>query len=60
MRDVLVLVLGGGQGTRLFPLTHRRSKPAVPIGSKYRLVDVPISNCLHVDLRRIFVLTQFN
>jgi glucose-1-phosphate adenylyltransferase len=60
MRDVLVLILGGGQGTRLFPLTHQRSKPAVPIGSKYRLIDVPISNCLHVDLRRIFVLTQFN
>jgi glucose-1-phosphate adenylyltransferase len=60
MRDVLVLILGGGQGSRLFPLTHMRSKPAVPIGGKYRLIDVPISNCLHVDLRRIFVLTQFN
>jgi glucose-1-phosphate adenylyltransferase len=60
MRDVLVIVLGGGQGTRLFPLTHMRSKPAVPIGGKYRLIDIPISNCLHADLRRIFVLTQFN
>jgi glucose-1-phosphate adenylyltransferase len=60
MRDVLVIILGGGQGTRLFPLTHMRSKPAVPIGGKYRLIDIPISNCLHVDLRRIFVLTQFN
>ena len=60
MRDVLVIILGGGQGTRLFPLTHMRSKPAVPIGGKYRLIDVPISNCLHVELRRIFVLTQFN
>ena len=60
MRDVLVIILGGGQGTRLFPLTHMRSKPAVPIGAKYRLIDVPISNCLHVELRRIFVLTQFN
>ena len=60
MRDVLVVILGGGQGSRLFPLTHKRSKPAVPIGSKYRLIDVPISNCLHVELRRIFVLTQFN
>jgi glucose-1-phosphate adenylyltransferase len=60
MRDVLVVILGGGQGTRLFPLTHMRSKPAVPIGGKYRLIDVPISNCLHVELRRIFVLTQFN
>ncbi|MGE3842902.1 MAG: glucose-1-phosphate adenylyltransferase [Vicinamibacterales bacterium] len=60
MRDVLVIVLGGGRGTRLFPLTHARSKPAVPIGGKYRLIDIPISNCLHADLRRIFVLTQFN
>jgi glucose-1-phosphate adenylyltransferase len=60
MRDVLAIILGGGQGTRLFPLTELRSKPAVPIGGKYRLIDVPISNCLHADLRRIFVLTQFN
>jgi glucose-1-phosphate adenylyltransferase len=60
MDDVLAIVLGGGQGSRLFPLTHQRSKPAVPIGGKYRLIDVPISNCLHADLRRIFVLTQFN
>jgi glucose-1-phosphate adenylyltransferase len=60
MRDVLAIILGGGQGTRLFPLTQLRSKPAVPIGGKYRLIDVPISNCLHADLRRIFVLTQFN
>jgi glucose-1-phosphate adenylyltransferase len=60
MRDTLALILGGGQGTRLFPLTQLRSKPAVPIGGKYRLIDVPISNCLHADLRRIFVLTQFN
>lgn len=60
MRDVLALVLGGGQGTRLYPLTEMRSKPAVPIGGKYRLIDVPISNCLHADLRRIYVLTQFN
>ena len=57
---VLALILGGGQGTRLFPLTHHRSKPAVPIGGKYRLIDIPISNCLHADIRRIFVLTQFN
>ena len=60
MDDVLAIVLGGGQGSRLFPLTHQRSKPAVPIGGKYRLIDVPISNCLHAGLRRIFVLTQFN
>src|SRR5215475_14851399 len=58
--DVLAIILGGGQGTRLFPLTQQRSKPAVPIGGKYRLIDIPISNCLHADVRRIFVLTQFN
>jgi glucose-1-phosphate adenylyltransferase len=60
MTHVLALILGGGRGTRLFPLTHLRSKPAVPIGGKYRLIDVPISNCLHADVRRIYVLTQFN
>lgn len=60
MNDVLAIILGGGQGSRLFPLTQTRSKPAVPIGGKYRLIDVPISNCLHAELRRIFVLTQFN
>jgi glucose-1-phosphate adenylyltransferase len=60
VNDVLAIILGGGQGSRLFPLTQTRSKPAVPIGGKYRLIDVPISNCLHADLRRIFVLTQFN
>lgn len=60
MDDVLTLILGGGRGTRLFPLTHMRSKPAVPIGGKYRLIDIPISNCLHAGLKRIFVLTQFN
>ena len=58
--EVVALILGGGQGTRLFPLTQLRSKPAVPIGGKYRLIDIPISNCLHADIRRIFVLTQFN
>jgi glucose-1-phosphate adenylyltransferase len=58
--EVLALILGGGQGSRLFPLTHHRSKPAVPIGGKYRLIDIPVSNCLHADIRRIFVLTQFN
>jgi glucose-1-phosphate adenylyltransferase len=60
MNDVLTVVLGGGRGTRLFPLTHLRSKPAVPIGGKYRLIDIPLSNCLHAGLKRIFVLTQFN
>ena len=58
--EVLALILGGGQGKRLFPLTQLRSKPAVPIGGKYRLIDIPVSNCLHADIRRIFVLTQFN
>ena len=60
MNDVLALILGGGRGTRLFPLTRMRSKPAVPLGGKYRLIDIPISNCLHAGLKRIFVLTQFN
>jgi glucose-1-phosphate adenylyltransferase len=60
MNDVLTLILGGGRGTRLFPLTRMRSKPAVPLGGKYRLIDIPISNCLHAGLKRIFVLTQFN
>jgi glucose-1-phosphate adenylyltransferase len=58
--DTLAIILGGGQGKRLFPLTATRSKPAVPIGAKYRLIDVPISGCLHAEIRRIFVLTQFN
>ncbi|MDB2462761.1 glucose-1-phosphate adenylyltransferase [Algibacter sp.] len=57
---VLSIVLGGGQGSRLYPLTDRRSKPAVPIAGKYRLVDIPISNCINADIKRIFVLTQFN
>lgn len=58
--EVLAIIMGGGQGTRLFPLTQRRSKPAVPIAGNYRLIDIPVSNCLHADIRRIFVLTQFN
>ena len=58
--EVLAIILGGGQGSRLFPLTHHRAKPAVPIGGSYRLIDIPLSNCLHADIRRIFVLTQFN
>jgi glucose-1-phosphate adenylyltransferase len=58
--EVLAIILGGGQGSRLFPLTQHRSKPAVPIGGSYRLIDIPVSNCLHADIRRIFVLTQFN
>ncbi len=57
---VICIVLGGGQGSRLYPLTATRSKPAVPIAGKYRLVDIPISNCLHSGITRIYVLTQFN
>jgi glucose-1-phosphate adenylyltransferase len=60
MHDCIAVILGGGRGTRLFPLTYERSKPAVPIGGKYRLIDIPISNCLNANLRRIFVLTQYN
>src|SRR4030095_1127361 len=60
MRDVIGVILGGGRGSRLFPLTQHRSKPAVPIGGKYRLVHIPNSNCLTSNLRRIFVLTQYN
>ncbi len=60
MQKVVCLILGGGRGSRLYPLTKSRSKPAVPIGGKYRLIDIPISNCIHSDLNRIFVLTQFN
>ena len=56
----MAVILGGGRGTRLHPLTKSRSKPAVPIGGKYRLVDIPISNCLNSKIRKIFVLTQFN
>jgi glucose-1-phosphate adenylyltransferase len=57
---MISLILGGGAGTRLFPLTEQRSKPAVPIGGKYRLIDIPISNCLNSGVKRMFVLTQFN
>lgn len=58
--NVIGVILGGGAGTRLQPLTSERSKPAVPIAGKYRLVDIPISNCINNDIKRIFVLTQFN
>jgi len=57
---MIALILGGGAGTRLYPLTAKRSKPAVSIGGKYRLIDIPISNCLNSDVRKMFVLTQFN
>jgi glucose-1-phosphate adenylyltransferase len=59
MRNVLSLILGGGRGTRLYPLTMLRSKPAVPVAGKYRLIDIPISNCINSGLNRIYVLTQF-
>src|SRR3979411_1805913 len=58
--EVLGIILGGGQGSRLFPLTQHRSKPAVPIGGSYRLIDIPISHWLHACTRLIFVLTQCN
>lgn len=60
MQDVLGLILGGGQGTRLYPLTKERSKPAVPLAGKYRLIDIPMSNCLHAGIEKIAILTQFN
>jgi len=60
MKKVAAVILGGGQGKRLFPLTMYRSKPAVPIGGKYRLIDIPISNCLHSNIKNMYVLTQFN
>lgn len=59
-KNIIAIILGGGQGSRLYPLTEFRSKPAVPIGGKYRLVDIPISNCMNSDIFRMFVLTQFN
>jgi glucose-1-phosphate adenylyltransferase len=60
MAEVLSIVLGGGKGTRLFPLTQERAKPAVPFAGKFRLVDIPISNCINANLRQIYILTQFN
>ena len=58
--DTLAIIMGGGAGTRLFPLTKQRAKPAVPLAGKYRLVDIPISNCINSGLRQIYILTQFN
>lgn len=60
LRNTLAIIMGGGQGSRLFPLTHRRSKPAVPLAGKYRIVDIPISNCINSGIRQMYVLTQFN
>ena len=59
MKNVVALVLGGGRGTRLFPLTRYRSKPAVPLAGKYRLIDIPLSNCINSGVNKIYVLTQF-
>ncbi|HNG64026.1 MAG TPA: sugar phosphate nucleotidyltransferase, partial [Ferruginibacter sp.] len=59
-KKVVAVILGGGAGSRLYPLTSTRSKPAVPIAGKYRLVDIPISNCINSNINRMFVLTQFN
>ncbi|HIQ02051.1 MAG TPA: glucose-1-phosphate adenylyltransferase [Anaerolineales bacterium] len=59
LRDVLAVVLGGGRGTRLYPLTKLRAKPAVPLAGKYRLIDIPVSNCINSGITRIFILTQF-
>lgn len=59
-KNTMVVILGGGRGDRLFPLTKMRSKPAVPLAGRYRLIDIPVSNCLHSHLNRIYVLTQFN
>ena len=60
MKRVLAIILGGGAGPRLYPLTKLRAKPAVPLGAKYRLIDIPISNCINSEIQRIYVLTQFN
>src|SRR5574339_920236 len=60
LNDILAIILGGGRGARLYPLTQMRSKPAVPIAGKYRLIDIPISNCINSEIYRIAVLTQFN
>lgn len=60
MKRVLAIILGGGAGTRLYPLTMLRAKPAVPLGAKYRLIDIPISNCINSEIQKIYVLTQYN
>ena len=59
MQDMMAVILGGGRGTRLYPLTKLRAKPAVPIGGKYRLIDIPISNCINSGIHKVYVLTQF-
>ncbi|MEN9233710.1 MAG: sugar phosphate nucleotidyltransferase, partial [Gloeomargarita sp. DG02_1_bins_92] len=60
MKRVLGIILGGGAGTRLYPLTKLRAKPAVPLAGKYRLIDIPVSNCINSEIHKIYVLTQFN
>lgn len=60
MDNVISVILGGGRGTRLYPLTKERSKPAVPLAGKYRLIDIPVSNSLNSGINKIYVLTQFN
>jgi len=60
MSKVVTIILAGGQGSRLYPLTQIRSKPAVPIAGRFRLIDIPISNCIHSDLKKIFISTQFS
>ena len=60
MSKVLSIILGGGKGTRLYPLTMHRSKPAVPFGGKHRIIDIPLSNCINSGFRNIYIVTQFN
>lgn len=60
MQTVLGIILGGGAGTRLYPLTKKRAKPAVPLGANYRLIDIPVSNCVNSNVTKIYCLTQFN
>ena len=60
MKDVVAIIMGGGQGTRLVPLTRERAKPAVPVAGRVRLIDIALSNCINSDITKVFVLTQFN
>lgn len=60
VQSVLGIILGGGAGSRLYPLTKKRAKPAVPLGANYRLIDIPVSNCINSNINKIYVLTQFN
>lgn len=60
LQTVLGIILGGGAGTRLYPLTKKRAKPAVPLGANYRLIDIPVSNCVNSNVTKIYCLTQFN